>query len=125
MVALQSICVSFLPERCNWLARIRAHRLLSARYVDLIALVRSKLCRVIDPSAEGTVSLGDTEFVHLARLSIMNKHLGPKKTYIRTTLSSPADANIPGSTGFHATALTHPVCPSSVSTRMPFSLCQI
>lgn len=47
-------------------------------------------------------------------------------SYILTALSSPADANIPGFVGFHDIEFTHPeICPSRVSTRLPFSLCQM
>lgn len=47
-------------------------------------------------------------------------------TYILTFLSSPAEANMHGSAGFHATPLTHPVeWPSRVSMSVPFSLCQM
>lgn len=47
-------------------------------------------------------------------------------SYIRTFLSSPADANMDGSAGFHDTAFTQPfVWPSRVSINLPFSLCQM
>lgn len=45
---------------------------------------------------------------------------------MRTAQSSPAEANMVGSDGFHAIEFTHPeMWPSSVSTSMPFSLCQM
>jgi hypothetical protein len=41
---------------------------------------------------------------------------------MRTRLSSPADANVHESRGFHAIALTQPAaCPSSVSMMVPRS----
>lgn len=48
-----------------------------------------------------------------------------ESTYILTDRSSPADANMPAFAGFHEIAFTQPErWPSSVSTSMPFSLCQ-
>jgi hypothetical protein len=47
-------------------------------------------------------------------------------TYIRTLPSSPAEANIHGFAGFHATELQQPFSwPSSFSMRAPLSLCQM
>lgn len=53
--------------------------------------------------------------------------LGEDSTYILTLWSSPPEANMHGSVGFHATTLTQPGLwwPSSVSMRVPFSLCQM
>mmetsp|Transcript_11197 Transcript_11197/g.33585 ORF Transcript_11197/g.33585 Transcript_11197/m.33585 type:complete len:245 (-) Transcript_11197:1605-2339(-) len=47
-------------------------------------------------------------------------HLG---TQMWMLLSSEADANMLCTTGFHATALTVPVCPSSCSSRSPLLRC--
>lgn len=45
---------------------------------------------------------------------------------MRTIRSSPAEANMPGSVGFHAIEFTQPdPWPAKVSTREPFSLCQM
>lgn len=68
------------------------------------------------------------DHLYVEELALMNlSELDSNElTYILTFLSSPAEANMQGSAGFHATALTQPVeWPSSVSIKVPFSLCQM
>jgi len=49
-------------------------------------------------------------------------HVGA--SHIRIVWSSEADANTASSTGFQATALTHPaLCPSKISNESPVSRC--
>lgn len=74
------------------------------------------------------IKILDTNKKYLARdISSLQYTQGRRiqGTYIRTVLSSLAEANMVGLVGFHATMVTERSCPSSVWIKLPFSRCQI
>jgi hypothetical protein len=80
-------------------------------------------CEALDvlPVFEG---LGrGSSFDHLLACQLSAELVMILFTYIRTFLSSPAEANMHGLAGFQETELQHPFgWPSSFSTMVPFSL---